>query len=203
MSSKPHKIHTTLVRSTLISLRMKMVLAAVLCMAAALIFATVPGEAATPSSGTLTPTSGTLTYTAGPFFTPNVTSNIPGNTQPDCTEETPCDDYALTVDATGATQAFLDTHLIEVTISWPSAAADFDLYVLKGAAVIKDAATAANPEIAVFEPEAGVNSYTRTGFDPDGSLLIDLFGEGEKENKAFLYEGGQGGEHSRWLLAQA
>ena len=134
--------------------------AAVLCMAAALLWATIPSEAATPSSGTLTLASGTLTYTAGPFFTPNVTSNIPGNTQPDCTEETPCDDYALTVDATGATQAFLDTHQIEVTISWPVAAADFDLYVLKGAAVLKDAATASNPEIAVFDPEPGVNSYT-------------------------------------------
>jgi PKD repeat protein len=138
---------------------MKIILAAVFCMAAALLWATIPGRAATPSSGTLTTASGTLTYTAGPFIVPNVTSNIPGNTQPQCNNQTPCDDYDLTVDLTGVPQAFIDTHQIEVTISWPLAQADFDLYVLKGAAVLKDAATSSDPEIAVFDPEPGTNLY--------------------------------------------
>jgi hypothetical protein len=138
---------------------MKIALAAVLCMAAALLLVTNSSEAATPSSGTLTQTSGTLTYTAGPFVVPNPTSNIPGSTQPQCNNRTPCDDYTLTVDLTGATPEFLDTHQVEVTVSWPLAQADFDLYVLKGAAVIKDAATSDDPEVAVFDPEPGTNTY--------------------------------------------
>ncbi|MGB7926365.1 MAG: FG-GAP-like repeat-containing protein [Pyrinomonadaceae bacterium] len=138
---------------------MKITMAAIFCMAAALLWTTMPGSAATPSSGTLTTTSGTLTYTAGPFIIPNPTSNIPGNTQPQCDSQTPCDDYDLTVNLTGATPEFINTHQIEVTISWPLAQADFDLYVLKGAAVVKDSATSADPEVAVFDPEPGTNNY--------------------------------------------
>ncbi|HEY0077899.1 MAG TPA: PKD domain-containing protein [Pyrinomonadaceae bacterium] len=138
---------------------MRLILFAALCISAALFFSTLKGSAASPSSGTLTPTSGTLSYSAGPFLVPNVTSNIPGNTQPQCNNLTPCDDYNLTVDLSTASQEFLDKHRIEVTISWPLAQADFDLYVLKGAAVVKDAATSADPEIAVFDPEPGTNTY--------------------------------------------
>ena len=128
----------------------------------ALALSTFRGSAANPTSGTLTPNGGTLTYSAGPFLIPNVTSNIPGNNQPQCNADTtPCDDYDLTVDLSGAPQDFIDRHKIEVSISWPLAQADFDLYVLKGTANITEnrGATSADPEIVTFDPEPGVNAY--------------------------------------------
>jgi hypothetical protein len=128
----------------------------------ALALSAFTGSAANPSSGTLTPNSGTLTYSAGPFLIPNVTSNIPGNNQPQCNADTtPCDDYDLTVDLSGASQEFIDRHKVEVSVSWPLAQADFDLYVLKGTANItgNNGATSADPEIVTFDPEPGVNAY--------------------------------------------
>lgn len=145
-----------------ISLRVRLMAVAVLCGLAALSLSTLTGSAANPSGGTLTPTSGTLSYSAGPFLIPNVTSNIPGNTQPQCNENTtPCDDYNLTIDLSGASQEFLSDHRVEVTISWPLAQADFDLYVLKGAALItgNNGATSADPEVVTFDPEPGINNY--------------------------------------------
>ncbi|MGB8507713.1 MAG: hypothetical protein WCD76_04855, partial [Pyrinomonadaceae bacterium] len=140
---------------------MKTMLTFICCVVlAALALTTMHSSAATPTSGTLTQSSGTLTYTAGPFLVANPSSNIPGNSQPQCNATTmPCDDYNLTVNLSGATQAFLDTHKVEVTVTWPNANADFDLYVLKGTLLKTSSATSSDPEVATFTPEAGTNVY--------------------------------------------
>jgi hypothetical protein len=59
--------NTIATRFRLMSLRTKVLFAAVICLVVGVIVATMPGSAATPSSGTLTDTSGPLSYTAGPF----------------------------------------------------------------------------------------------------------------------------------------
>lgn len=86
-----------------------------------------PAFASTPSSGTLTDTSPTVTYTAGPFLVPNVTDNVSGT--PTCSATVPaeqCDTFALTVNV-ASTDA--STKRIRVTISFPIAAGEFDVFV--------------------------------------------------------------------------
>lgn len=86
-----------------------------------------PADAATPASGTVSDTSPSVRYTAGPFVAPNVTGTAGAV---NCTAPQSCDDYALTV-ATPA--GYGTTHSLKVTVSWPTAAADFDVYLLDSA----------------------------------------------------------------------
>jgi len=108
-------------RFGLIGLRARIILASVVCVAAALVV-TMAGSAASPSNGTLTATNPILTYTAGP----NLVSNPSGTAELNCTE-LPCDNYTLTVDVPDA--SYEDTHQVRIHISWPSPAEDYDLNV--------------------------------------------------------------------------
>ena len=51
-----------------------------------------------------------------------------------------------------------NTHNLVITTSWPNAAEDYDVYLLQGAAVIKDAASSSNPEVIINDAAAG--AYT-------------------------------------------
>lgn len=83
--------------------------------------------AATPSSGTITDTSGPLQYKSGPFLQSNPTG-FAGEVE--CSLETPCDDFALTVTVPAG---FENTHNLIITTEWPNAAEDFDIYLLRDA----------------------------------------------------------------------
>src|SRR5882672_308219 len=90
--------NTIATRFKLMSLRTKALFAAVICLAIGVIVATMPGSAATPSSGTLTDVSGPLFYDAGPFNVANPTPVIELDSGPECNGSAqPCDNFALMV----------------------------------------------------------------------------------------------------------
>jgi hypothetical protein len=110
-------------------------------------------QAANPSGGTLTETSGPRTYTAGPFVVANVTATAG---EVICTSSVDCDDYALTVTVPASYES---THNVRVKIEWPTAVADFDLYVLDASgAVVAQAASTSDPEVAILPAVSA--SYT-------------------------------------------
>jgi hypothetical protein len=113
--------------------------------------------AATPGSGTLTPTSGPLTYTAGPFLVANPSAQATGT--PTCTGSAQtgqiCDNFQLTVNAASVAA----TKNIMVQIRWQNSAADFDLYVLKGGALVKKSASSADPETVIIDVPADGTVY--------------------------------------------
>src|SRR4051812_34124590 len=87
--------------------------------------------ASTPSSGTLTDASPSLTYTAGPFAVPNLTDNVNGT--PLCDPTIPaeqCDTFQLTVNVA---KSDATTKRVRVTISFPIAAGEFDVFVFDSA----------------------------------------------------------------------
>ncbi|MFN2508628.1 MAG: PKD domain-containing protein [Chthoniobacterales bacterium] len=109
--------------------------------------------AATPPSGTLDAAHPKLTYMTGP----NVQSNPSGFAGTlVCNAAAPCDDYKLTVDASG----FVGTHNIVITVVWPNNVEDYDVYVHQGqmppGPVIKTAASSADPEIAIIDAVSGL-----------------------------------------------
>lgn len=146
---------------------MKVTLGAVLCMAAALLWATTGGKAATPADGTLSIANPTLSFTGGPFFASNPTANATDDGLPLCSEATPCDDFQLTVDVPAG---YDNAHNIEVLVSWPVSKADFDLFILKASDSTKvtDAATSADPELATFPALAGQYIIRIAPFAPAG-----------------------------------
>jgi hypothetical protein len=115
--------------------------------------AVVPAVAATPAGGSVSATSPTATWTAGPFAVPNVTGTTG---EVSCGTATPCDDYALAVNVPAGYDA---DHSLRVDVSWPNAAADFDIYVLDASgAVVSSAASSSDPE-TILLPAVG-SSYT-------------------------------------------
>lgn len=123
--------------------------------------------ASNPSSGTLTDTSPTVSYTAGPFLVPNVTDNVSGT--PTCDATVPaeqCDTFQLNVKvaSTDAT-----TKQIKVTISFPIAAGEFDLFIFdsKGNLVGSDTA-GGEPSVATLPAVSGTYSIVVDPWNPLG-----------------------------------
>lgn len=116
-----------------------------------------PAWAATPGSGTLTDANPILTYTAGPFAVPNLTDNVSGT--PLCDPTIPaeqCDTYQLQVNVAAADAS---TKLIKVTISFPIAAGEFDVFVFDSKGNLLGSDTAGGePSVATFPAVSG--SYT-------------------------------------------
>ena len=145
------------VRSLLtFSLRTKVLLAVLLSISAAAAIITTVGSAASPTSGTITPNSGALTYTAGPFVVANE-SGQGGVITPVCQPGTPlCDEYTLTVNASSVAA----TKKLLIQVQWPTAAADFDLYVLQGSTVIGSSHGSSDPETVFLNVPADGTIYT-------------------------------------------
>jgi len=125
--------------------------AALLGVVASLVLATA--SAATPSKGTISVDQPTLRYSAGPFAVSNNTGAA-GDVM--CGTATPCDDFQLTL---AVPKGYEAKHSITVSVTWPNSAADFDLYVLDASgAIVRQAASASDPETAIIPALAG--SYT-------------------------------------------
>jgi hypothetical protein len=146
----------------LMSLRTKVLFAALICLVVGVIVATMPGSAATPSSGTLTDVSGPLFYDAGPFNVVNPTPIPEVDSGPECNGSAqPCDNFALTVTLPSGYHAANPNAAVKVTLSWTdtgSGASDYDLYIFKGTVgntsgskqADYQSASSANPEIATI-----------------------------------------------------
>jgi hypothetical protein len=156
--------NTIAMRFKLMSLRTKVLFAAVICLVIGVMLATMPGSAATPSSGTLTDVSGPLTYTAGPFFVANATNNVNSNGEPTCSpaQAFPCDDYTLTVALTDTTKR------VRVRVGWDVSSADFDLYVYQGATLVTSSASSSDPEEVLLPATPGVYTIRTVPFAPAG-----------------------------------
>jgi hypothetical protein len=123
----------------------------------------VAASGSTPSAGTITDTSGAKTWTGGPFLVANVTAQAG---DPVCTVPQSCDDYALTVSTPAG---YGDTNNLKISVGWPTAAADFDVYVLNSAgAVVATAASSADPEVVVLPPTSGTYTVRVVPFAPLG-----------------------------------
>src|SRR5258708_806312 len=85
------------------------------------------GRAATPPSGTLSPSSPSITYTAGPFANDNDSAPVGGVTPTCAGDVLPCDQFALKVSIPPSDGT---SYVVTVSVSWPRAAADFDMTIL-------------------------------------------------------------------------
>ena len=120
-------------------------------------------EAATPTSGTLSTATPTLTYTAGPFLVPNVTGTAGAVI---CNSVTPCDEYQLTVSVPAGYDA---GHDVKITVQWPTAVADFDLYLLDAnGAEVRSSASSSDPETVVVPAVSGTYTVRVVPFAPLG-----------------------------------
>ena len=123
--------------------------------------------AATPASGTLTDSNPKLTYTAGPFLVPNITDNVSGT--PLCDPTIPveqCDTYLLTVNV-ASTDA--STKRIRVTISFPIAAGEFDVFVFDSNGNLVGSDTAGGePSVATFPAVSGSYKVVVDPWNPLG-----------------------------------
>ena len=130
----------------------------IMMLTAGLVLAGAAG-AAVPPSGTLSPQTPLLTYTAGPFTSVNPSPQLG---EPDCSLfPNSCDEYLLTVDVDAAYLATHPDHVVRITIQWPVAQNDFDVY-LKNAATdetYRSSASSGDPEIITFGPQVGTNQY--------------------------------------------
>ena len=102
----------------------------------------LPAGAATPASGEISDTSPATSWSAGPFTVPN-TTGAAGS--PVCDAPQSCDDFTLDVKVPSG---YDDGHTVRIDITWPNAAADFDLYVLDARTgdEISAAASSSDPE---------------------------------------------------------
>lgn len=154
-------------RITSLSLRKRISLASLTAIAAATIVATLISSAATPASGTLSLATPSLSYTGGgPYLVANPSAQANG--APICNAVLPCDDYTLTVNVPGGTDA---TKRVRISVQWPLASADFDVYVLNGTSGETTATTSASssdPEVC-FLPAVSATYRIRTvPFAPAG-----------------------------------
>ncbi|NHA67808.1 CARDB domain-containing protein [Phycicoccus flavus] len=137
---------------------------AAVCVGLAALGVAGAGEAATPTRGTVTDTARSVSWSGGPFVTANTTGTALD--QPDCTVPTSCDDFALHV---GTPAGYGDAHALTITVQWPLAAADFDLYVLDAAgSVVGSSASSADPETVVLPPTTGDYTVRVVPFAPAG-----------------------------------
>jgi hypothetical protein len=127
----------------------------------------VPANGANPSSGTLSDANPTVAYTAGPFLVPNVTDNVSGT--PTCDNTVPaeqCDTFTLNVNVSSSDAT---TKIIKVTISFPIAAGEFDVFVFdsKGQVVGSDTA-GGEPSVASFAAVSGTYTIVVDPWNPLG-----------------------------------
>ncbi|HMJ05573.1 MAG TPA: PKD domain-containing protein, partial [Chthoniobacterales bacterium] len=120
--------------------------------------------AATPDNGTLSLASPTLTYTGGPFVVPNPTAQAG---EPVCTVPMSCDDFALTVNMTGGPDPD-PAKRVKISVAWPVATADFDVYVLQNGTVVATSASSADPEVIVLPAVSGTYNIRVVPFAPLG-----------------------------------
>jgi len=122
-------------------------------------------DAATPQHGTVSAGGDrTTSWKGGPFVVPNATGT--GLDQPDCSAPGSCDDFALHVNAS---RTFARHHQLKIRVSWPTAAADFDLYLLDAKKnVVATSASSADPELIVTAPHAGDYTVRVVPFAPAG-----------------------------------
>lgn len=141
-------------------------LAAATALSTAGALAVVPAMAASPPSGTVSAAGPSVTWAAGPFALPNVTGTAG---EVSCGAATPCDDYALTVDVPAGYDA---GHSLRVEVSWPTAAADFDVYVLDAAgSTISAAASSSDPETILLPAVGGSYTVRVVPFAPLGQSI--------------------------------
>jgi len=119
-------------------------------------------DAATPASGSVSDSSRSVTWTGGPYVTPNVT----GLAGPVTCGPGLCDDFALHVSTSAG---YGDTHQLTITVGWPLAAADFDIYLLDSAGnEVTSAASSSDPEVMVTAPTSGDYTVRVVPFAPLG-----------------------------------
>ncbi len=122
------------------------------------------GDASTPTQGTVSDGSRSTQWVGGPFVVPNVSGTALDS--PDCSAPQSCDDFSLHVDTAAG---YGTTHTLNIEVSWPTAAADFDVYVLDtGGNVVGTAASSADPEQVVLPPNAGDYTVRVVPFAPMG-----------------------------------
>jgi hypothetical protein len=122
-------------------------------------------DAATPGSGAVSDAARSVQWTAGPFAAPNVTGTAGGVT---CGPGL-CDDFALHVSTPAG---YGTTHQLTVKVSWPQAAADFDVYLLSSSgAVVASSASNADPEVLVAPPDSGDYTVRVVPFAPLGQSI--------------------------------
>jgi len=125
------------------------------------------GMASTPSSGTLTDANPKLTYSAGPFAIPNVTDNVSGT--PTCDTTIPaeqCDTFQLTVAVTAGDAS---SKRIKVTISFPIAAGEFDVFVFDSSGNVIGSDTAGGePSVATIPAISGTYAVVVDPWNPLG-----------------------------------
>jgi hypothetical protein len=143
------------------------------CLLSLFALALGPALASTPSSGTLTDANPTVTYTAGPFAVPNVTDNVNGT--PVCDATIPaeqCDTFQLTVNV-ASTDA--STKRIKVTISFPIAAGEFDVFVFDAKGNLLGSDTAGGePSVAVFPAVSGTYTVVVDPWNPLGQSFTGV-----------------------------
>jgi len=124
-------------------------------------------DAATPTSGTVSPSSPNASFTAGPF----AVANTSGNAGPVmcAAPAAPCDNFTLHVN----TPAGYGTgHSMNVAVSWPNPAADFDLYLLDASGKqIASSASSADPEVVKVPPTSGTYTVRVVPYAPLGQRI--------------------------------
>jgi hypothetical protein len=156
MANESHSRHIIRFISGLMPTRTKIVLGLLIIFAVGIVILTKSSSAANPTSGTLTPTSGALTYSSGPFVVPNE-SGQGGVVTPVCQPGTAlCDEYTLTVNAASVQT----TKKLLIQIQWPTATADFDLYVMQGSTVVGTSHGSSDPETVFLSVPPNGTVYT-------------------------------------------
>jgi hypothetical protein len=121
-------------------------------------------SASAPAEGSVTDTSTSVSWTGGPFAAPNVTGTALD--APDCTAPDSCDDFTLHVSTPAG---YDDSHSLKIEVSWPTTAADFDVYVLdQQGNLVGQAASSADPEQVVLPPTTGTYTVRVVPFLPLG-----------------------------------
>jgi len=125
------------------------------------------GLASTPSSGALTDANPTVSYTAGPFVIPNLTDSVSGT--PMCSATIPaeqCDTFQLAVNVASADAS---TKQIQVTISFPISAGEFDVFVFDANGNLLASDTAGGePSVATIPAVTGAYTVVVDPWDPLG-----------------------------------
>ena len=121
-----------------------------------------PAGASDPSSGTVSDSRTSRSWTGGPFVVPNVSGTV--FQPPLCDVPESCDDYTLRVDTPAG---YGDGHNLQIKVSWPNAAADFDVYLLTSRGrLLRSAASGSNPETIIVPPDSGTYTVRVVPFSP-------------------------------------
>ncbi|MDP3856524.1 MAG: PKD domain-containing protein [Stagnimonas sp.] len=113
-----------------------------------------PSQAADPASGTLSPTTPELSYSTGAYTVPAAATG--------CSDETPCDSYALTVELPADYALTHPGDRIHIVATMGNPAADYDMALLDadGNEVANSGNGPGAAEIADIAAGAGTSTYT-------------------------------------------